>query len=314
MKTASQGSPEDFIVPLNINGLEGRMLRLPALKKNQPEILFVYGQHSSLERWWGIALELNKLGAITMPDLPGLGGMTPLYKIGKPATIDNMADYLATFIKLKYRNKKLTIAAMSLGFVIVTRMLQKYPELTKKVTMLVSIVGFAHGSDLKFSKKRMFIYRNASRLFAHKWPAIAFRYIALQPFVLRLIYHRTIHAKEKFAQMAGDEFKRTMNTEIELWHINDIRTQFSNYLEMFSLDTTKIQVNLPVYHVAAKNDRYFDNGRVEEHLSRIYNDFQIFYTTAPNHAPTVIATAKDAAPFFPPPLRRILAQKAKSKV
>src|SRR5579862_6532373 len=120
---------EDFIVPLNINGLEGRMLRLPAQKASQPEILFIYGQHSSLERWWGLALELNKLGPITMPDLPGFGGMQSLYKIGKTASVDDLADYLAAFVKLKYRNKKFVIAGMSLGFVIVTRMLQKYPEL-----------------------------------------------------------------------------------------------------------------------------------------------------------------------------------------
>jgi len=309
MKSVRAQAPEEFIVPLNINNLEGRMLKLPPQRKRHGEILFIYGQHSSLERWWGIAQELNKLGAVTVPDLPGLGGMTPLYKIGKPATIDNMADYLAAFIKLKYRNKKVTIVAMSLGFVIVTRMLQKYPDIVKKVNILVSIVGFAHASDLKFSKKRMFIYRNASKIFARKWPALWFRYIALQPFFLRQIYHRTHNAKEKFEQMSGDEFKRTMDTEIELWHINDVRTQFKNYLEMFALDNTNIQVNLPVYHVAAKKDRYFDNVLVEEHLRRIYTDFQIFYTTAPNHAPTVVASAKEAAPFFPLALRRIVAQK-----
>ena len=314
MKSERTGAPEDSIVPLNINGLEGRMLRLPPKQKKHDEILFIYGQHSSLERWWGIAVELNKIGGVTVPDLPGLGGMTPLYKIGKPATIDNMADYLAAFIKLKYRNKKVTIAAMSLGFVIVTRMLQKYPDIAKKVNFLVSIVGFAHKSDLKFSKKRMFIYRNVSRLFARKWPAIGFRYIVLQPFFLRQVYHRTHNAKEKFEQMSGDEFKRTMDIEIQLWHMNDVRTQFNNYLEMFDLDNTNIQVNLPVYHVAAKKDRYFDNVRVEEHLRRIYTDFYMFYTSAPNHAPTVIATAKDAAPFMPVALRRILSGKAKPKV
>lgn len=286
-------------------------MRLPAPNAKKNEILFIYGQHSSLERWWGIAQELNKIGAVTVPDLPGLGGMTPLYKINKPATIDNMADYLAAFIKLKYRNKKMTIAAMSLGFVITTRMLQKYPELSKKVTFLVSIVGFAHYGDLKFSRKRMFIYRNASRLIARKWPAILFRYIALQPFFLRLVYHKTHNAKEKFEEMSGDEFKRTMDIEIELWHSNDVRTQFKNYLEMFALDNTKVQVNLPVYHVAAKKDRFFNNVKVEEHLRRVYTDFKIYYTSAPNHAPTVIATAKEAAPFMPAELRKIISGKVK---
>jgi pimeloyl-ACP methyl ester carboxylesterase len=301
--------PADFIVPLNINGLDGRMLRLPAQKRTSKEVLFIYGQHSSLERWWGISLELNKIGAVTVPDLPGLGGMTSLYKINKGADLDNMADYMAAFIKLKYKNKKVTIAAMSLGFVIVTRMLQKYPELSKKVDFLVSIVGFAHGEDLIFSKKRLFIYKLFSRLFARKWPARIFRYTALQPFVLRQIYHRTHNAKEKFAGVAGDEFRRTMDMEISLWHMNDIRTQFKHYLEMFDLDNTGTPINLPVYHVAAKNDRYFNNVKVEEHMRLIFTDFHMYYTNAPNHAPTVVATAKEAAPFMPQQLRRIVARK-----
>lgn len=306
----NQKSPEpaDFIVPLRINGLNGRMLSLPAKGRSKKEILFIYGQHSSLERWWGIALEMNKLGRVTVPDLPGLGGMTPLYKIGKPATIDNMAEYLATLIKLKYRNKKVTIVGMSLGFVIVTRMLQKYPELTKKVEFLVSIVGFSHHDDFIFSKSRMVIYKSASKIFSRKWPARLFRYTALQPFILRLIYHRTHNAKEKFAEMAGDEFKRTMDTEISLWHTNDIRTQFQHYREMFYLDNTNRPIDLPVYHVAAKKDRYFNNVRVEEHMRRIFKDFLIFYTKAPNHAPTIIATAKEAAPFFPSALRKLIAK------
>ncbi len=301
-KTARK--PEDFIVPLNMNGLEGRMMRLPSKTKKKREILFLYGSHSSLERWWGLAEELSKFGNVTMPDFPGLGGMTPLYKIGQQPTVDNLADYLASFIKLKYRNKRVTIMGMSLGFVIATRMLQKYPELTKKVDMLVSIVGFAQGKDLIFTKKRLFIYRNASRIFARKWPAFFFHHIALNPFLIRLVYHRTMNAKEKFKDMDGEQFERTMQMEINLWHINDIRTQFKNYLEIFKLDNTKKRVNLPVYHVAAKGDRYFNNVRVEEHMRRVFDDFEIFYSATPNHAPTIIATTREAAPFFPPALRK----------
>ena len=297
---------EDFIVPLNINGLEGRMLHLPAQKAGQPSILFIYGQHSTLERWWGVAEELNKLGSLTMPDLPGLGGMDPLYKIGRQPTIDNMAHYLAAFIKLKFRNKKVVLAGMSLGFVVVTRMLQKYPELTKKVDALVSIVGFVHKDDFIFSGRRARAYKLMSRLFSRRWPALIFRYTALQPVVLRWAYHRTPNAKEKFEEVSGDEFQRTMSMEVELWHLNDIRTQFKHYVEMFNLDLTPTRVELPVYHVAAKKDRYFDNVKVEEHMRRIFSDFKGFYTKAPNHAPTIIATAKEAAPFVPPGLKKVV--------
>jgi pimeloyl-ACP methyl ester carboxylesterase len=309
MATKAAKDPADYILPLYINGLEGRMLKLPASNNKKREILFLYGSHSSLERWWGLALELNKLGAVTMPDLPGFGGMTSLYKIGQKPTLDNLADYLASLIKLKYRNKKVTILAMSLGFVIATRMLQRYPELTKKVDFLISVVGFAHHEDFIFPKRKLLLFKIVSKVFARKWPSKAFRYTVLQPPIIRFGYHRTFNAKEKFAAVSGDEFRRTMDMEIKLWHSNDIRTQFQNYLDMFSLDNTKKRVNLPVYHVAAKKDRYFNNVKVEEHMRRIFNDFEAFYTKAPNHAPTIIATTKEAAPFIPPALRRIINSK-----
>jgi hypothetical protein len=72
--------PADYIMPLYINGLSGRMLHLPAPRGKKREILFIYGQHSSLERWWGLAQALNSAGAVTMPDIPGFGGMTSLHQ------------------------------------------------------------------------------------------------------------------------------------------------------------------------------------------------------------------------------------------
>lgn len=309
MKSETE-SPADFIVPLNINGLEGRMLRLPAVKPAQKrEILFIYGQHSSLERWWGLAQELNKFGALTMPDMPGFGGMTSLYKIGQDASIDNLAGYLAAFIKLKFRRKKVTVIAMSLGFVVATRMLQLYPELSKNVDLMVSIVGLAHKEDFVFTPRRRRFYRAVTGFFSRKWPAWFFQTAFLQPFYLRRAYKHSRFAKEKLSNLSGDEFKRTMDMEIVLWRINDLRTQMKTNNEMFKLDNTKVHIDLPVWHVASKKDRYFNHTRVEEHMRRIFRDFDIAYTKDPNHAPTIIATAKDAAPFIPPELRKVLRQK-----
>jgi pimeloyl-ACP methyl ester carboxylesterase len=193
-------SPADYIVPLNINGLDGRMLHVPAPKGKTAEILFVYGHHSSLERWWGLMQVLNRYAAVTMPDLPGFGGMDSFYSIGRKPSIDNMADYLAAFIKLRYKRKKVSIAGMSFGFIIVTRMLQRYPELAKKVTLLVSIVGFAHHEDFTFSKPRYYGYLGGTKILSHKVPATLFRYIALHPVILRNFYGKTHNAKHKFKQ------------------------------------------------------------------------------------------------------------------
>ena len=300
--------PADFTVGLETSGLHGRVLHLPAANKEHKdeELLFIYGSHSSLERWWGLAVQLSNFGNLTMPDLPGFGGMTPFYKIGKVPTIDNLADWLADFITQEYDKRKLSIAGMSLGFVIVTRMLQRHPQLTNRVEYLISIVGFAHHTEFTFSRRRLRGYLLSSKILSRHWPASIFKYTALQPWVIKLVYHRTHNAKEKFLNVSGDEFRRTMATEVELWQINDIRTQFQNYVEMFTLDNTGLRVELPVYHVAARHDRYFDNQRVRADFQKIFTSVRIFYHKVPSHAPTIIATPEDAAPFIPKELRRLM--------
>ena len=79
---AKKVTPEaaDYIQPLNMNGLTGRMLRAPATRKNaKREMLLLYGHHALLERWWGLVENLQEFGAVTMPDLPGFGGMDICY-------------------------------------------------------------------------------------------------------------------------------------------------------------------------------------------------------------------------------------------
>src|ERR1022692_3254958 len=106
-------NPADYIVPLNINKLEGRMLYAPSINSHSRNILLVYGHHAMLERWWSFVENLNEYGSVTMPDLPGFGGMDSFYKIGRKPTLDNYADYLAAFIKLRFRRKRITIVAIS---------------------------------------------------------------------------------------------------------------------------------------------------------------------------------------------------------
>jgi pimeloyl-ACP methyl ester carboxylesterase len=297
----------DYIAPLNINGMDGRMLRLPAPKNKSAELLFVYGHHSSLERWWGLMQVLNRYGAVTMPDLPGFGGMDSFYKIGKKPTIDNLADYLAAFIKLRYRRKKVAIAGMSFGFVIVTRMLQRYPELTKKVTLLVSIVGFAHKDDFTFSKPRYSFYLGATHVLSFRLPATIFRYTAVNTLILRTFYGHTHNAKNKFAEAKSKEdYKRLMNMEVGLWHDNDIRTWAYTSTQFLTFDNCKVQVNLPVWHVSAEADHFFDNHVVEQHMRIIFSDFHKAPINVKNHAPSVIADEKSAAALVPSNLRRAL--------
>jgi pimeloyl-ACP methyl ester carboxylesterase len=298
----------DYIAPLNINGMEGRMLHIPGPKgSGNKEIMFVYGHHSSLERWWGLMQVLNRYAAVTMPDLPGFGGMDSFYTIGKKPTLDNMADYLAAFIKLRYKRKKVIITGMSFGFIVATRMLQRYPELTKKVTMLVSIVGFAHHEDFTFSRPRYYAYLNGTRLLSHRLPAGVFRHVALHPYILRNFYGRTHNAKHKFAQAKDTEdLKMLQDVEIGLWHDNDVRTWAFTTKEFLTFDNCKVRVDLPVWHVAVTADHFFDNNLVEQHMRVIFKDFHKAEVDMTTHAPSVIADEKTAAPMVPMKLRRAL--------
>jgi pimeloyl-ACP methyl ester carboxylesterase len=282
-----------YIAPLEIMGLHGRLLHKPAVDASKKEdTLFVYGQHSSIERWWGLIQELSQYGSVTVPDLPGYGGMESLYKIGKQPTFDELADYLASFVQEYYGRKPFRIVGLSIGFAIVTRMLQRHPRLTAQVTLLVSVVGFAHHEDFIFSK-----FRRLSYVFGSKFFSIRPLDIVLND------------VKEKFDSLTGENFQRTMDMELELWKVNDVRTWMCSNIEMFKLDNTQHQVNLPVLHLSVRKDRYFDDARVEKHYRQIFSSYQHVQLDSDSHGPSVIATAEEAAVLIPPELRDMLSKR-----
>jgi pimeloyl-ACP methyl ester carboxylesterase len=302
-------NPADYIFDFNVNGLDGRVLYMPARAgKGKLNILFIYGHHSSLERWWGLVQVLSRYGNVTMPDLPGFGGMDSLYKIDKQPTIDNLADYIAAVIKLRYKKKKIVLAGMSFGFVIATRMLQKYPELSDKVELIISVVGFAHYDDFTFSKARYNSYLWLSRIMSLKYMALFFRYVCLNSVVLRLVYSNTHNAKHKFAQ-AGDreQFDYLMKIEVGLWQDNDVRTYMYTTTQFLTVDNCNIKVDVPLWHVSAKADHYFDHRIVEQHLRVVFKNFNTVEAQLQAHAPSVLANVKMAEPLFPKPLLKVLA-------
>lgn len=308
MARKKSNNPEDYIVPLLMNGLEGRMLHMTAPKGKTREILFIYGHHASLERQFGVMQVLNQYGSVTMPDLPGFGGMEAFYKIGLKPSIDNLADYLAAFVKMRYKRKKVTIIAMSLGFAIVTRMLQRCPELTKKVNLLVSVVGFVSHEEFIFSRRNYLTLRYAASFFSNRLPAYIGKKLALRPSLIRATYALVADKHVKLKDADEAERKRRVDFEIHLWQINDVRTYMDTAVSMFKLNLLNERVDLPVFHIGVTEDRYFDNHIVEQHLRVVYSDVTMINTSFKNHGPTVIADEKAASAFIPPRLKRLLAK------
>lgn len=302
--------PLDYMRPLLINGLRGRMMYLPASdsKMKSREILLIYGHHASIERVFGIAEDLSQYGNVTVPDLPGFGGMDSFYKIRRKPTLDNFADYFAALIKLKYRRKRVTVVGMSFGFVVVTRALQRYPELADRINLVVSMVGAVHIDDCVLSKKTQRQLKILS-VVGGSWPGgMLLKHALLKGPIIRVVYNRQLNSHPKLRDGLPDEQKERIDYEITLWKINDIRTQLYTFSWMLSLDLCNQQVALPVAHVGVKEDRYFNNSYVEQHLNIIYSSCSMHMSPLRAHAPTVVATAAEAAPFVPASLRKLLAK------
>lgn len=306
MTRRKQLNMADYVLPLYMNGMVGRMLYVPAPKNKKREILLVYGHHASIERMFGLAEDLNQYGSVTMPDLPGFGGMQSFYEIGEQPTLDNLADYLASFVKLRYKRKRVTLIGMSFGFLVITRMLQKYPELAKMVDLAISVVGFVHHEDFKLKRRFTMPFKLVSKIFSYRLPALFIRHIVLRKTFIRWTYQLLADKNVKMKGADPEELKKRIDFEIGLWHSNEMRTYMHTSGIMLTVNLCNQKVNLPVYHVAVADDRYFNNNRVEQHMSVIYEEVTVIPTPMLGHAPTVIADAKAAAQFIPAAMRKLL--------
>lgn len=307
MPSQKPSNPADYIEPLYMNGLRGRMLRIKSKPQKSKEILVVYGQHSSLERIFGMAESLNRYGSVTVPDLPGFGGMQNFYRLKEKPNIDNMADYLAAFMKLRYKNRRVTIIGISYGFAVVTRVLQRYPELTKKVDLLISTVGFVHRDDFNFNKFNYFVLRYGAGIFSHRFTSLTAKHFFLRPSFIRALYSLSSPKKSKFKSKKDKNRESQIAYEIHLWKTNDLRTYMYTTNDMLKLDLCNKQVNLPVHHITLKNDQYLKNDFVEQHLGVIYKKVFNYSSKLPAHMPT-LASSDEAAKLLPPKLRKLLAK------
>jgi pimeloyl-ACP methyl ester carboxylesterase len=302
--------PLDFIHPLNINGLHGRELRVPATKPSaKREMVVLYGHHALLERWWGLIENLQEFGPVTMPDLPGFGGMDSFAKIHRRPTIDTYADYLASYLKLRYKKRRITIIGISFGFVVATRMLQKYPDMAKRVDLVVSMVGFMHRDDFLFKPLKRQMLSKVTRVIGAHPLAWTIRYAFLNKFVIRNIYARLGAGKRRFMEMDPMQFDTLMDFEVRLWQANDVRTHWLTTSEFLNLDNCGSKIDLPVYHVASSGDHYFNNEFVEQHMQVVFNSYEKGIMQSHAHTPSVLGDKQELSIMVPAVLRKQLRKK-----
>lgn len=292
-----------------MNGLRGRMLRMPAKNSSNREVLLLYGHNASIERMDTFAEIFSEIGNVTLPDLPGIGGMEPFYKIGEVPTIETYADYLAAFVKLRYKRKKCIIVGVSFSVPIYIRMLQKYPELQNKVEACVSLSGFVHKEDLKFGPYESWFIRSASRLLSGRGLSYVANKLILNDFFLKKIFginyvNRKIKNQDKVA------VKRKAALDARIWSANDFRTMMFTYSEIFRLDVCDLPVKNMLLNLTSEGDYYLYKDIVDQHLQIIFKNFQNFDSTKMIHFPKVGATTQEVREYLPPKLMSILSKSA----
>ena len=300
--------PAEYIVPLNINGLEGRMLNLGGRNKNnRSELMLVYDLNSNLERWWGLVVALSRYGNVTMADLPGFGGMDSFYTIGSKPTIDNLADYLASFVKLRYRRKKLSIVAIGFGFCVVTRMLQRNPELKSKVSLVACINGYAHKDDFIPSGPNQRLKTISYRVGASLLIINILKLVMNNPVALNLRFRPAV-SSNNIRKIADEQF--ITKFRIDLAKENDLRTKIYLAWELLNLDNCDRSVALPLWHITLGHPREVNPKLVEQHLRVIFRDYTHLPSKLIRTLPLVLNDEKMAIKFIPARLRRELKKPA----
>ena len=292
----------DFVHDLDINGLSGRMAYVPATYRKTRDILFVYGQRSTLEQWQPIIMLLSRYGNVTAPDLPGFGGMDSFFKIGRRPTIDTYADYLAALVKLRYRRRKsVLIVAVGYGMVAATRMLARYPSIRNRTTGIISLGGWVRYDDLGFSPGkrswRKFVYAIAGSFLG----AATVRLLGCNSWMLPKIIKAL---GQDSGSAASASTAARVAAETDLWRQNDIRTYAYTTRELLQFDNCGRQLHVAFWHVPIGIRLQAARQQTEQRLRVAFSNVEVL--PACTAVPLVIdqRTVKTLAS---PRLRRILA-------
>lgn len=288
---------------ITVQGLKGRMLTHPPRDNHKRTIVFIYGIHGSLERFYGVIHFLARFGQVIVPDLPGMGGMESFYKNGKRPTLDNYGDYLADFLSQEVPEGRLTLVGLSFGFVVITRMLVRHPALSERTDMVISTMGLADGRDINI--------RGAYRMFANAvfWAERtrpldrAFHYLMTRAWMMKLIYHG---GSPKMKALPPADRPGFIAFESYLWRCNDMRTYGECMGELFALRQVADHVPLPVHHISTPRDHWLDVASAHRHIGEIFTEVIAHPSKLSNHGGTAYADEDEAREIIPGTVVKLL--------
>ncbi len=294
-----------MVSPLTTGGLRGRMLVHPS---RQPDgrgrtIVFVYGIHASLERFYGVIHFFARFGRVVAPDLPGFGGMEPFYEAGRKPGLDAYGDYLAEFISQEVPEGHLTLIGLSYGFAVITRMLQRHPELHSRVKLNLSVVGLALGEDLAMPTA---VRRLGVVMF---WLGKRRPLSGLVQFVMTRRWLLTLSYGPKHPKMLAltpEERPEFIAFEAYLWRCNDMRTYCTCLEELFRLHATGPRVPLTADHIETANDHWLNVERARRHIQAQYAHVTVHQSKLRHHGGTAYTDETEPETMIPPSVQALL--------
>jgi len=292
----------DYVEPFYINGLEGRMLKASTKTSKKLNILYVYDVLDSLENSWGMIENLRNYGNVTSVDMPGIGGMTSFSKIDNQISIDAYADYLAAFIKLRFKHQKITMVAKGFGFVAITRMLLKYPALSKKMKMIVNIAGEIHRDDIQLSQNQIKALSSIYVLLSF-WPLSSLSKVLLKND--QFIRHINSRFDASYFQMLlrFNDFL-TFNEHKKILNSMHMPTYWRVMNQLNKLDNCTKRIDIPLKHAYFKKYGLINYATQKQHMMITYKNYRSYEIKLPEN--NTGSARKDASYLLPSGLKRVL--------
>ncbi len=294
----------DMVHPLTVDGLHGRVMRHPIRKEGKGRtIVFVYGIHGSLERFYGVIHFLARFGTVIAPDLPGFGGMDPFYKVHKRPSLDAFADYLAGYIEREIPEGKITIVGLSYGFVVAMRLFVRHPRLAARVDMTISLMGMTQGSDLAMGRLNRMTAEAVMALARTPVTSMAFRYIVSRQWMLQLMYPRS---HPKMRALAAGTRRDFIEFESYLWKCNDLRTWGTCLHELLNLEPPGRRIPMTVHNIYTERDHWLNVPRAEAHMREVFADVISYNSSISNHGGVAYEDESEAYDMIPPDMTGLL--------
>jgi hypothetical protein len=272
------------------------------MKNNKSNVLIVYDFNSNIEMYFGLAVYLSKRSNVTVVDLPGFGGMDSMYKIRKIPSINNISDYLASFIKLRYKNKRLNLLTFGFGSVLAVRCIQNNDSLFKKINNYIFINGYSHHDDFDISSRRKKYRYLLNRIKA----------TSLVSFIIKsTIYSRSFLDyrinKNSEVRKLSNGFSYLKQFLVDLNRENDLRTKYYLQAQVLKLDNCNNHISGKCWFVnVGSKSKGLIPRRIEQHFKIIFSTFASVNVKGVRKIPLIMNDEKIAAKIIPIKIRNIL--------